>query len=259
MQVNSLTQPLDFAPLMEPVARRLLGNPNERLSKGSELRFGTNGSVEVNTEGGWFCDYEAGDRSARGGVLDLIERKQHCDRAGALRWLEEQGLKDRTPAGSGSHAKTFYDYRGEDGAILFRVERRGKGMSPPFLQHGPDGRGGFHSAKGCMQGVPRVPYRLPELLAADPAAIVYVCEGEKDTDRLWQSRAPALARPTATSGWRRGSSSSVTRLGPSPLCQRSWRHSQRNATPLDRPKDGRKRLRWRWRFIRTVPAGRRGA
>lgn len=35
-----------------------------------------------------------------------------------------------------------------------------------------------------MQGVRRVPYRLPELVAADRAEIVFVCEGEKDADRL---------------------------------------------------------------------------
>jgi 5S rRNA maturation endonuclease (ribonuclease M5) len=37
--------------------------------------------------------------------------------------------------------------------------------------------------KGAPQG-PRIPYRLPELLAADHAEPVFVVEGEKDADRL---------------------------------------------------------------------------
>ncbi|GHH16081.1 hypothetical protein GCM10008023_19680 [Sphingomonas glacialis] len=192
----NLPEPLDFAQLMTQVATRLLGTPNERMSKGSRLRFGTHGSMEIDTDEGWFCNHESdGDRSARGGVLDLIQHRQRCDRAGALRWLEDQGLKDRTPVVAGTIARKFYDYRGPDGTVLFRVERRGKDMSPPFLQHGPDGCGGFHSARGCMQGVARVPYRLPELLAADPAAIVYVCEGEKDVDRLTREGLVATTNP----------------------------------------------------------------
>ena len=79
--------------------------------------------------------------------------------------------------------------------MLYRVERRGKGAAPPFLQHGPDGRGGFHSARGCMQGVRRVPYRLPELIAADPAELVFLCEGEKDADRLSAAGLIATTNP----------------------------------------------------------------
>lgn len=190
-------QPLDFAQLMPQVATRLLGKPNDRLSKGHRLRFGTNGSMEVDTSEGWFDDHEDGGRAARGGVLDLIQHKQRCDRAGALRWLEEQGLKDERSAQPAAlfTPKTFYDYCGADGEVAFRVERRGKGTAKPFLQYGPDGRGGFHAAAGCMQGVVRIPYRLPELLAADPQAIVYVCEGEKDADRLANAGLIATTNP----------------------------------------------------------------
>lgn len=183
-------QSLDFAALMPRVAPLLLGKPNQHLSNGDRLRFGNNGSVEVNTSEGWFSDYE-GNRS--GGVIDLIRLRNGCDVAGALAWLEQQGLKDpSTPAERQRNVPQprravnagFYDYCDEDGAVLFRVERRGKDAVPPFLQHGPDGQGGFHAARGCMQGVRRVAYRLPEILAADPDTIVFVCEGEKDADRL---------------------------------------------------------------------------
>lgn len=200
-------EPVDFTGLMPSVAQRLLGEPNKHMSRGQRLRFGNKGSVEVDTGEGWFDDHEA---HVRGGVLQLIQHKVGCDKAGAFRWLEEQGLKERsslpaqrvigtsTPTPTHSpkpNESTFYDYADESGAVIFRVERRGKGANPPFLQYGPDGRGGFHSTRGCMQGVPRLPYRLPELMAADPDQTVFVCEGEKDVDRLLSLGLVATTNP----------------------------------------------------------------
>jgi len=71
-----------------------------------------------------------------------------------------------------------YDYRDADGVLIFQVVR----FDPKdFRQRRPDGNGGWTwSVKGC----PVLPYRLPELLAADPAVEVFVVEGEKDVDRL---------------------------------------------------------------------------
>ena len=94
-----------------------------------------------------------------------------------------------------SDQRRFYDYRDDAGATLFKVERRGKDAAPPFLQHGPDGQGGFHAARGCMQGVRRVLYRLPELIAADAAEVVFVTEGEKDADRLASAGLIATINP----------------------------------------------------------------
>ena len=45
----------------------------------------------------------------------------------------------------------------------------------------PDGKGGWISN---LDGVERILNRLPELLAADPAQPVFICEGEKDVDNL---------------------------------------------------------------------------
>lgn len=188
--------PIDFAAMMPKVAALLLGSKNERMSRGSRLRFGSKGSMEVDVADGWFADHEA---NVQGGVLDLICHREGCDKAGAFRWLEENRLKEPTkrvprngqqptandgPQHSRQDKSVFYDYCDETGAVTFRVERCGNGSSPRFLQHGPDGKGGFHSVRDCMQNVRRVPYRLPEVLAADPAAIVFVTEGEKDADRL---------------------------------------------------------------------------
>jgi RecA-family ATPase len=179
---------IDFASLMRPVAERLLGSPNKNLSRGPRLRFGSHGSVEVNTDDGWFDDYEA---KVKGGVLDLIQHKAGVDLAGAFRWLEDEGLKpvEHKPGSSAPRpaprgGPIFYDYRDEAGAVLYRVERRNAGSGSRFIQHGPDGRGGFRPAQGVMQGVRRVLYNLPTLAVADPNELVFFCEGEKDADRL---------------------------------------------------------------------------
>lgn len=168
--------------MMNAVARELLGEPNDRLSdkQAGSLRFGSQGSIEVNIKEGWFADYEA---NVRGGVLELLAHKAGLEHAGAFRWLEEKGIKQPSED-EGKSRSTFYDYHDENGAVLFRVERRQRNGQKTFLQHGPDGQGGFWCGKGCMQGVRRVLYRLPDIVAAAADAIVFVCEGEKDADRL---------------------------------------------------------------------------
>lgn len=71
-----------------------------------------------------------------------------------------------------------YAYRDEAEQLLYEVVR----FDPKdFRQRCPDGSGGW---SWSLKGVRRVLYRLPELLAADPAEPVFVVEGEKDADAL---------------------------------------------------------------------------
>ena len=82
---------LSYQELIEPVARALLGEPNERLSKPDELRFGTHGSVAVDLAKGTFYDHESNEG---GGVLDLVRIKSDSakTRADAAKWLEHAGF-----------------------------------------------------------------------------------------------------------------------------------------------------------------------
>ncbi|TZG25888.1 AAA family ATPase [Sphingomonas montanisoli] len=179
---NGSAPPIDFVGLAPRIVGALLDKPNKALSTATQLRFGNKGSLSVDLDQGRFYDHEL---KTGGGMLDLIQREQGCDAGGALAWMEEQGLKDRdhspSPAFQAQILPIYYDYRDENGAVISRVKR-----SPDkrFIQLGPDGNGGFHAAKGCMDGVRRVPYRLPELLASDVSRAVFICEGEKDADRL---------------------------------------------------------------------------
>lgn len=67
-----------------------------------------------------------------------------------------------------------YDYRDEQGALLYQVIRF---ASKRFLQRRADGAWG-------IEGVRRVLYRLPELMATPLEQPVFIAEGEKDVDNL---------------------------------------------------------------------------
>jgi hypothetical protein len=74
--------------------------------------------------------------------------------------------------------KTVYSYVAEDGTLRFQTVR----LEPKgFYQRRPDGHGGWIND---LDGVLRVLYRLPELLAALPERAVWLPEGEKDADAL---------------------------------------------------------------------------
>jgi len=77
-----------------------------------------------------------------------------------------------------------YLYHDETGKVRFMVQRRTSPDSgkKTFVQSASDGRDGWKTGTGCMDGVRRVPYKLPELLASKGP--VFIAEGEKDVDSL---------------------------------------------------------------------------
>lgn len=72
-----------------------------------------------------------------------------------------------------------YEYRDEDGAMLFVVRRYEKDGKKDFFQCRPNGRGGWILN---IRNVRRVIYRLPELIAN--TGTVFVVEGEKKVEAL---------------------------------------------------------------------------
>src|SRR5262249_16299644 len=69
-----------------------------------------------------------------------------------------------------------YDYKDETGNIICQVLRY---EPKSFSYRRPNGKGGWIPGAGDR----RVPYRWPELLAY-PDASIFLCEGEKDADRV---------------------------------------------------------------------------
>lgn len=84
-----------------------------------------------------------------------------------------------------------YPYHDKHGALLYEVVRfEPKG----FAQRTPAGWG--------LNGTDPVLYRLPEVRAADPWLPVFVCEGERDVDRLRSLGLVATANPGGAGRWK---------------------------------------------------------
>ena len=90
-----------------------------------------------------------------------------------------------------------YDYRDAESRLLFQVVRfadGGKAVRRP---------GGAEQWVWNAQGVPRVLYRLPEVLRAIAAGEpIHVTEGEKDADALVRAGVTATCNPFGAGKWR---------------------------------------------------------
>jgi hypothetical protein len=127
----------------------------------------------------------------------------------------------------------IYDYYDEKGVLLFQVvreepkafyqrrPRRSTDDLAALRQHGiradDEWVWSLHALKPSdtpcpkstcgrlhreVLAVRRVLFRLPELLAADPKLVVYVCEGEKDADALAALGLVATTNPGGAKKWR---------------------------------------------------------
>jgi hypothetical protein len=142
---------------------------------------------------------------------EYVQRKEHLSFPEAKQFLERGGFA--LPAPIMPAAKTpprgpivaTYDYRDAAGTLLFqacRHEPGEAGKKKSFSQRRPDpDRAGAWI--GNLAGVPRVLYRLPELLAA-PGRAVFVCEGEKDVDALAGLGLVATCNPLGAGKWEQG-------------------------------------------------------
>jgi hypothetical protein len=193
---------VDFKNIMRRVAVELLGEPNKVLSSKHELRFGTHGSLAIDLRGARWFDHENG---IGGGVLDLIARETGRRGPDAIDWLREHGHVAEAPhSGSGNgaararrHVVATYPYRDEDGALLYEVVRY---EPKSFSQRRPNGNGGYVNN---IDGVRRVPYRLPEVIdAVAQDKPVFTTEGEKDADAVTKLGAMATTNAGGVGKWR---------------------------------------------------------
>jgi len=108
-----------------------------------------------------------------------------------------------SPADANDHAPQrkrkiveTYDYRSAEGNVVYQGVR----YDPKdFRLRRPDGRGDYI---WNLDGVERVPYRLPKLLAANRDETVYLPEGEKDVDLLMRLGLVATTNPEGAGKWR---------------------------------------------------------
>ena len=179
---------LDFAGMIGPVARRLLGEPNDALSSEVELRFGRNGSLSVKLAGdgaGTWFDHEG---RQGGGVLDLVRRETRLVDREAIEWLHrEVGPEIKAQASRGTSAPVrksslgrivaTYDYHDASGAHAFQVVRY---EPKTFRQRRDDGagtvRGGQRHRAACTRSAAllTIACRRPSAALASPSAMTVV-------------------------------------------------------------------------------------
>jgi hypothetical protein len=110
-------------------------------------------------------------------------------------------LPGREQSGEAWRVSGVYEFTDESGAVLYRTRRHEHPSKPKrYTAERPDGHGGWIDKIGDAR---RVLYRLPELLAADPAEPVYLVEGERKADKLAAMGFPATAIAFGCKGWRK--------------------------------------------------------
>lgn len=106
---------------------------------------------------------------------------------------EALGLDDHD--GDWAAVEATYDYKDEDGKLLYQVVR----LRPKsFRVRVPDGDGWQWTLAKVKE---RVLYRLPDLLA-NPDEVVFVVEGEKDVDRLTKAGLLATTNIGGAGKWK---------------------------------------------------------
>lgn len=165
------------------------------------VHAGMHNNFSVNSENGlWTCHSQC----ARGGdILKLEAELTGGDYATCV--TEVFRLVGRAePDGGhrGSHTSrdsaslrelARYPYYSAEGQLLYEVVRF---ESKKFTQRRPDGNGGWIPN---LNGVPRVPYRLPRLIAESDRPI-FVAEGEKDVESLESCGLLATCNPGGSGG-----------------------------------------------------------
>lgn len=150
----------------------------------------------VRDRGSTVRDSDDGDvvfHSFNGG--DWRALKDECRRRGLL----PERLREEVP--QRWRVAGVYEFVDADGTVLYRTRRMEHPSKPKrFEAQRPDGNGGWIDKLGDC---PRVLYRLPELLASDPAEPVYFVEGERKADKLAEWGFVATSIAFGAKGWRK--------------------------------------------------------
>jgi hypothetical protein len=210
---------IDFAVIIGDVARKLFAG-KRCVQRGKKLRFGNKESLEVDLDKGVFYDHEAG---LGGGTVKLIQHMTGLSHSGAILWLQVEGFTSVRPkpqstsgqSGAGQTAapkqsgngklkpwqdvKDIYPYHAADGSLILEVVRTLSG-SPRFRQREPGQKWPWRvknvADHDCLL------YHLPEL-GASGTERVWICEGEKDVDRLRAAGKIATTNIGGACKWRK--------------------------------------------------------
>src|SRR5216684_626519 len=111
-------------------------------------------------------------------------------------------MADISPTRSAASLPTGYvaihDYRDAMGTLRYQVlqERTPPSAKKKFKQRRPSANGS-EAWIWNLDGIERLPFRLPDLVGH---SLVWIVEGEKDVNRLWQLGLPATCNSGGTGG-----------------------------------------------------------
>jgi predicted P-loop ATPase len=145
----------------------------------------------------------------------LCTREDHAGRAPYIAGSSAYQHKAKGPCPCGKeHAPAdkkakeidrVYKYHDADGKVVHETVRYKNPKKFSQRRPGPNGREIWN-----LDGVTTVLYHLPELLTADPMRTVWICEGEKDADRLRVLGQIATTSPMGAGKWRNHYSDALT-------------------------------------------------
>jgi len=179
---------------IEEVAKTYWGEPT--LRRGHTLRWGNNGSREVDLRKGTWFDFEANEG---GGVIDLVKQNEGVSPLYTIPDILEKkfGIQKRMQESikPARFMSACYDYVDENGEVRYQVQR----FEPKtFRQRRPDEKGDWVYN---MQGVEALPYRLPDIIAK-PNMPIFIVEGEKAADKLAKMGLLATSNHGGAKNWK---------------------------------------------------------
>jgi putative DNA primase/helicase len=179
-------------------------NKNELVGLSPFRADNTLGSFTVNDAKRIIHDFATGESWD---VLSFIQQIKGCafrEAAEELGTIYNLSLPNRQANGLGkaTHLGPItetYEYQDESGYLLYQVLRYDHGEpKKTFRQRRPNGKGGW---TWNVNGVRKVPYRLPELLTLELKCIVFIVEGEKDVETLRKLSIPATTNVGGAGNW----------------------------------------------------------
>jgi putative DNA primase/helicase len=133
----------------------------------------------------------------------LLHCHAGCETSAIVKALKLE-MRDLFPVNANGHANgkparkigATYDYRDEVGDYLFSSIR----YDPKDFKQAVRKAGGGWT--WTVMGIRQVPYRLPELLAADASTVAFAVEGEKDVDNIRKRGGVATCNAGGSGKWR---------------------------------------------------------
>ena len=166
------------------IVKKLLGDPNPKLSNEKNIRFGNFGSLTIDIEKGTYFDFE---ENKGGGLVDLIKREGKDPK----KFLDEIGVNETQK----TELEKVYYYKDSNNVEKYQVCR----FYPKTFRPRTKINGGY---KIGLHNVDPLPYNLPEITKRQNE-VIYIVEGEKDADNLFKLGLLSTTNSGGSNNWKK--------------------------------------------------------